>query len=224
MRTHLTALLAASLSLAACVGQAPTDTGTGGNPGGTGGGGHGGAGGGGGGGSGSDTGGGGSDTGGGGTGDPTAMLAAIATTDCTQAFQCMSTFPTSSGQTFAAAFGASAAACESGYFDVAGIEAEITAGTLQFDAAAAADCAAGIAPAATCAAYWSTGQTYPASCGSALVGSVALGAACASEFDCAQPNYCDYTTMKCVAQTGNFAPSQQTGRARLAVLEALLAD
>ncbi len=218
MRTHLIALLAASLSLAACVGQAPPETGAGGNAGGHGGGGGGG------GGTGSDTGGGGSDTGGGGTGDPTAMLGAIATTDCTQAFQCEATFPASSGGTFADAFGASAAACESGYFDVAGIEAEIAAGTLQFDAAAAADCAAGIAPAATCAAYWSTGQTYPEACGAALVGSVALGAACQSGFDCAQPNYCDFATMKCAAPTGNFAPSQQTGRGRIAVLAALLAE
>jgi len=125
----------------------------------------------------------------------------------------MASFPATAGTTFADAFGASVADCESGYFDVASITAEIAAGKIQFDATAASACVSGITAAASCTAYWAGGNTYPAACDTAMVGTVADGGACVVDFDCsAAGSICDATTLKCGPDTqAAFAPGHGEG-------------
>jgi hypothetical protein len=141
----------------------------------------------------------------GGGGDMTVaeFLTAIGMTECDDAFACKASFPTDAGVTFEDAFGASTSDCYAGaaaYYDPAKVDAAITAGTIDFDGAAAADCIAGI-PAPTCSSYWTDGPAYPAACDSALVGKVADGAACTIDLECTNPESgCDPSTHKCAAQ------------------------
>ena len=190
MTKRFAAVLFISL-VAACVGTPPDDTGgdTGGNGGGTGGGD--GTGGGNGSGSGS-----GSGTGGGNNGSisATQFLAQIATKFCDQAFMCKANFPTDAGITFAEAFGASSQECVSqaaAYDMPAKVEQQITAGKIKFDGAAAASCVAGLTFPA-CTTFWDTGPNAPASCETAMVGTVADGGACVVDYECTgETSYCE---------------------------------
>jgi len=126
-------------------------------------------------------------------------------TDCSEAFTCMASFPTTSGDTFAQDFGASVSDCvtmESSFNPPAMVESEIAAGKITFDGAAAAACVAGITY-STCAAYWTDGGDYPAACDTAMVGTVADGGACVVDFDCSNlMSFCE--TNKCTVDTGMF--------------------
>lgn len=185
--------------LTACAAQL---TPTGGNGGGGGnqqggGGGNGEGGGGGGGGGGSNSGGGGSSM------TATQFLTQMEMKYCDEAFTCQASFPTNQGVTFADAFGASASVCYSdgaAYDMPAQVETEITAGKIHYDAAAAASCVSGITY-GTCTDFWTNGGTYPAACGTALVGTVADGGACVVDYDCSSANsVCDPTSHKCGPQ------------------------
>jgi len=195
IRTKLLAV--ALLTVSACVGSPPD--GSGGttpppNPGGT-----------------TDPGGGGTNPGGGGgTMTVGAFLDGLGHKDCDEAFACQASFPTANG-TFADAFGASVDACytdASSYYDAATVQTEIAAGKIHFDATAAATCIAGIAPPATCATYWTDGLVFPDACATAISGTVADGAACVVDFDCAtDTSVCDATTKKCgPAPAARLAP------------------
>jgi hypothetical protein len=150
------------------------------------------------------TGGGRGDGGGGGGGGnnltPSDFIAKMDQLDCTEAFMCMASFPTTSGGTFQDAFGASVADCETQeamYDDPTKVQAEITAGKIHFDGTAAAACVAGITY-TDCATYWQSGGNFPAACDMAMVGTVADGGACVVDFDCSNvQSICDTTTMKC---------------------------
>jgi hypothetical protein len=148
----------------------------------------------------------GSDPGGGGTPiSATAFVQQVGMHDCDDAFTCMASFPAMTGETFADDFGASQSDCyamAATYYDPAKVEADVTAGKITFDGQAAADCIAGIA-APTCSTYWTDGPDWPAACDRAMVGTVADGGACDIDFECASiTSYCDETTLKCTADTG----------------------
>jgi hypothetical protein len=123
--------------------------------------------------------------------------------DCGEAFTCMASFPTTSGDTFAQDFGASVADCvtmESSFNPPATVASEIAAGKITYDGSAAAACVAGITY-STCADYWNTGGDYPAACDTALVGTVADGGACVVDFDCSNlQSFCE--SNKCTVDTG----------------------
>ena len=204
MTKRVAAVLFISL-VAACVGAPPEHSGTGG---GTGGGNGDGTGGGNGSGSGS-----GSGSGGGTSGSMTAtsFLASMAQKFCDEAFLCKANFPTTSGTTFDQAFGASSAACvsDSAAYDMPSVvESEITAGKIKFSATDAAACVAGITFPA-CTTYWTAGPMAPPACSTALVGTIADGAACLVDYDCSNvQSYCDSTTKKCTVDTGTGARMQ----------------
>ncbi|HEV7559537.1 MAG TPA: hypothetical protein VGO00_28870 [Kofleriaceae bacterium] len=140
------------------------------------------------------------------------FLQQMSMSDCTEAFACMASFPTTGGDTFAQDFGASVSDCvtmENSYDPPATVASEIAAGKITFDGSAAAACVAGITY-STCADYWSTGGDYPVACDTALVGTVADGGACVIDFDCSNfDSLCE--SSKCTVDTGMF--QNQTPRA-----------
>lgn len=197
-RSIVLAVAALASSLSACVvGDASAPPGTAGN--GNGGNGGNGNGNGNGGGSGN-----GSGTGQNGTMTATDFLTAMEMATCDNAFACKASFPTDAGVTFDQAFGTSQAACyaqAAQVDDPTGVEAAIAGGTIQFDGAAAADCAAGIA-ATACTTFWQAGLTLPAACDSAMLGTVADGGACTVDYECASAqSVCDPTAKTCGAAT-----------------------
>ena len=145
-------------------------------------------------------------TGGAGTGgDAAAVLEAIGAVECEQAHACKASFPADAGVTFAEAFGASVTACTAeaaAYYDPQAVEAGITAGTIEFDAAAATACLAGLAAVAApqCASFWDQGPAFPQACGGVFTGTVDAGGSCTTDFECAAPNYCGEAGT-CVADT-----------------------
>jgi hypothetical protein len=132
---------------------------------------------------------------------------------CDEAFTCQSSFPATAGETFAQDFGASASACyadDASYDMPAVVETEITAGKIHYDGVAAAACVAGMTFPA-CAAFWTDGPTAPASCDTALVGTIADGGACIVDYDCSSvTSICVTTTHKCGPDT--MARSSDVGR------------
>ena len=144
--------------------------------------------------------GGGSGGGGGSSMTATQFLTQMEMKYCDEAFTCQASFPTDAGVTFADAFGASASVCYSdgaAYDMPASVETEITAGKIHYDAAAAASCVAGITY-ASCSDFWTNGGNYPASCDTALVGTVANGGACVVDYDCSSADsVCDPTAHTC---------------------------
>ena len=142
--------------------------------------------------------------GGGGSMTATQYLTAMEMKYCDEAFSCQASFPTTTGVTFADEFGASASQCYSdgaAYDMPAQVEAEITAGKIHFDGAAAAACVAGISF-GTCTDFWAgTGGTFPTACSTAMVGTVADGGACVVDYDCSSAqSVCDPTAHTCGPQ------------------------
>ena len=193
-------LLASLCVVTACAAQLSP---TGGNSGGgnTGGGDTGGSNGGGGGGGGDGSGGGGGGGSGGGM-TATQYLTQLDQKFCDEAFTCQASFPATAGETFADDFGASASECvaDGVAYDMPDVvETEITAGKIHFDASAAASCIAGITY-ASCTTFWADTDTYPASCDTALVGTVADGGTCVVDYDCSNlESVCDQTAHTCGA-------------------------
>lgn len=144
-----------------------------------------------------------------GSGGATATVADVLTrmdhAECDSAFACMATFPQGQGVTFSQAFGASAGACytkfATSYYNATVVAASIAAGKITFNPGAGALCIAGLDAAAqpTCSTLWQTGPSFPAECGDALVGHVAQGGACTSDFECDLTAYCDETSRRCTA-------------------------
>ena len=133
---------------------------------------------------------------------------------CGEAFTCMSSYPTTTGSTFADEFGASTQDCLSialGYDMPSTVESEITAGKIQYDGSAAASCIAGITFGA-CSDFWTNGPDLPTACDTALVGTVADGGSCVVDFDCSSlDSYCDATTQKCTPDTSGSAARPRRG-------------
>lgn len=142
--------------------------------------------------------------GGGGSMTATQYLTQMEMKFCDEAFTCKASFPTTQGVTFDQEFGTSASQC---YSDGAAqdmpaqVEAEITAGKIHYDAAAAQACVTGLMFGA-CTDFWNgTGGTFPAECSTALVGTVADGGACVVDYDCSSAaSVCDPTNHTCGAQ------------------------
>jgi hypothetical protein len=132
---------------------------------------------------------------------------------CDEAFACKASFPTDAGVTFDEAFGASAMACyadSDASFDIPTIIAQIQAGTIVWNPSDADTCLAGITF-GTCDEFWQQGGNEPAACGTALVGTVADGGACVSDWECVNlMSYCDETTKKCTVDTGQARTAPAT--------------
>jgi hypothetical protein len=189
MRLH-TIIFASLVAAAGCVGEAPDPLG-GGNDNGGGGGGGGGS---------------GDDSGGG--GDPSSMTATkfldeLGKKFCDQAFSCRSSFPTDEGITFQEAFGATQQQCYADsleWNEPQKVEQQIAAGKIKWNAADAAGCLAGITF-GSCTQFWDQGPSMPASCDTALVGTVADGGACVTHLECVNAlSYCDGSTRKCTPE------------------------
>ncbi len=120
---------------------------------------------------------------------------------CNEAFACQASYPASATTTFAASWGTTVSDCDAGsltYFNAPKIEIDIAKGRVAFDPVAAAVCLAGIIF-GTCSNFWQTYGTYPDACDQALVGSVANGGGCVSDFECASL-YCT-AAAKCATPT-----------------------
>ncbi len=128
---------------------------------------------------------------------------------CAEAFTCKASFPTNSGTTFDQEFGASQQACASDGLaadDPAGVEMQISAGKISFNATDAAACVSGIAF-SSCDAFWNGTDAFPSACATALVGKVADGGACVTHLECSgEASYCDETSNTCKAETEQPAP------------------
>jgi len=128
------------------------------------------------------------------------VIEKMGTVECDQAFACKTSFPTDWGVTFNEAFGATAAACyadATSYYNAPAVEAGITAGKIEFNATAAATCVTGLAAAAApvCTAFWNEGPAFPDECWDVFVGKVAVGAACATDFECSGDLFCGETSV-----------------------------
>jgi hypothetical protein len=126
----------------------------------------------------------------------TSFIAQYGDKQCDEAFACESSDPAGASD-FATNWGTSVANCYADaqtFFNPTKIERDILAGRVTFDPIAAAECLAGIVF-GTCANFWQTFGTYPDACNTALVGSVAVGGGCVSDFEC-QTLYCN-ASAKC---------------------------
>src|SRR5256885_16009651 len=95
------------------------------------------------------------------------------------------------------------------------VEAEITAGKIHFDGAAAAQCVAGITFGA-CSDFWTNGPNAPAACATAMVGTVADGGACVVDYDCSTAtSICDATAHTCGPDTAQMRTSAPDRRVPL---------
>lgn len=132
---------------------------------------------------------------------------------CQKAFDCMSSYDPAmhNGTAFADSYGTSVDNCVTqtlafidqflpGY--MAKLDASVAAGRIDFNGADAEACI-NAGKSQTCDQFFEqNGATYtaPASCNTAMVGTVATGGMCTIEDDCAvDSDNCDDTTMTCTA-------------------------
>jgi hypothetical protein len=121
-----------------------------------------------------------------------AYLEQLVTRDCQKAFTCKAEYPPAEG-TFDDDWGATEAEClatDVDYLERADVVAAIMAGTIDFDATAAAACLADAAYPATCAAFF-TDYDWPDSCYDALEGKVADGGVCSTGWQCGPDSDCE---------------------------------
>ena len=134
----------------------------------------------------------------------TGFLTRIGTQFCDEAFRCKATYP-EGATAFATDFGATTSECYTGaiaFYTPQLVEQSITAGRLTYNASSAKLCLSGIVYEPDCAVYWQVDQpkTFPSSCNTALLGTVADGGACTTDFDCANAgSLCDEATKQCAA-------------------------
>jgi hypothetical protein len=133
----------------------------------------------------------------------TGFLTRIATQFCDESFRCKANYP--DGPTvFAQNFGATTAECYAvaiAFYAPLAVEQSITAGRVIFNPGTAKACLDGIVYQQNCSIYWQSQQpTFPSSCNTALLGTVASGGTCTNDFDCSGATaLCDDATKKCVA-------------------------
>jgi hypothetical protein len=132
----------------------------------------------------------------------TGFLTRIATQFCDNSFRCKASYP--DGPTaFAQDFGASSAECYAGaiaFYAPQAVEQSIAAGRGFFNPGTARNCLDGIVYEQSCNIYWESQQpTFPSSCATALLGTVANGGTCTNHFDCSGATaLCDDSTKQCV--------------------------
>ena len=127
----------------------------------------------------------------------TAFITQYGDMQCGEAFTCEASYPAGAAATFADSWGPSVAACDANalaYYNPTKVELDIAKGRIAYDPSAAAACLAGIVF-GTCTNFWQTYGSYPDACVHALVGSVANGGGCVTDFECASL-YCT-STAKC---------------------------
>ncbi len=110
---------------------------------------------------------------------------------CTEAFTCEADFPGTTND-FENAWDTNVTSCDADalvFFNPTKVETDIVKGKIVFTPNDATACLAGIAF-GTCANFWATGGTFPATCDTALVGSVANGGGCVTDFEC-QSLFCN---------------------------------
>jgi hypothetical protein len=113
-----------------------------------------------------------------------------ASRSCKKAFACMSTYPTTTGTTFVAAYGATEAECVSSgsglvTLGAQQVQASVDAGRIVYNSSDAQTCIDSIG-ARTCGQWWGTESYAPLpACLTAFTGTVADGGACTLDDDCA---------------------------------------
>jgi hypothetical protein len=117
---------------------------------------------------------------------PAGFVTSFAQAECAEAHECRASFPTDAGVTFEQVFGATLAECETialAYYDPDAVRMAVQNGTIEYDRDAAQDCLQNLTW-GTCTQFWGGQSPLPASCGMALVGTVANGGACVVDFEC----------------------------------------
>jgi hypothetical protein len=110
---------------------------------------------------------------------------------CAEAFTCQSSFPGNASE-FENDWGTDQTNCNAlalAYYNPSKVETDIVSAAIVYTPADATTCLATIVF-GTCANFWQTGGTYPAACNTALVGSVANGGGCVTDFEC-QSLFCN---------------------------------
>lgn len=130
---------------------------------------------------------------------PTGYLEKIAGIYCEESFTCRASFPPDRGYTFEAQWGNSEPECRQRLLDgwnPALIETEIAKARVTFDGGAARACLDGVAF-GSCPDYWTNGIQWAEACYRVLVGSVAKGGQCDTDYSCASFN-CDEMLHQCL--------------------------
>jgi hypothetical protein len=130
----------------------------------------------------------------------TAFFNQIGKQYCDESFRCQATYPNGPAA-FTQDFGTNVSECYADanqFYAPAAIEQSITAGRIVFNATAAKSCADGITYQQTCSTFWQNDPVLPASCGQAIVGTVANGGACTTDYDCSSLTaFCNATSKTC---------------------------
>lgn len=125
----------------------------------------------------------------------------IAEQFCDECFRCQATYP-AGANAFANDFG-SKDDCEDDAVDSyepALVEQGIRNGRIMYNPAAARLCLDGIQYEQSCSTFWTSQNNprVPAVCGTVLLGTVSIGGACATDYECAASNaLCDPMTKRC---------------------------
>lgn len=120
---------------------------------------------------------------------------------CDECFRCQATYP-GGANAFIRRFG-NRDACEDDAedtFEPELVEQGIRNGRIVYNANAARACLEGIQYEQSCSTFWTsqTNPRVPAVCGTVLLGTVSIGGACVTDYECAASNaLCDPTTKRC---------------------------
>jgi hypothetical protein len=132
------------------------------------------------------------------------LLHGTAAAFCEQAFACRAEFEDDG---FEDVFGASREACEARFeAQIGELDASVAAGRIRFDPEQARRCLDGL-DFGTCREFWGGDIYEPPACELAMVGTVVVGGACTSQWDCAGEATCSDGV--CVAgrtSTATLAP------------------
>jgi hypothetical protein len=125
-----------------------------------------------------------------------------AQSECSKAYDCMASFPTDLGFSFADVFQTDEASCRAFFlqqFDPAAVQDGVDAGRIRYNALDA-DVCLDFEEGLSCSEFWATfhemGPPPPPECDTAFVGTVQAGGACENGLDCVSAN-CDDATMTC---------------------------
>ena len=132
----------------------------------------------------------------------TEYLNQLGSKQCTAAFACQATYPTTEPVTFESLYGTSPTTCSPtivASYDPATIESEVAAGNIYFNGGAAKSCLAALT-AGDCSTFWTNGGISLSSCRDVFHGTVSDGEACVHDLDCVNwDSVCDPANSTCTA-------------------------
>ena len=118
---------------------------------------------------------------------PSSFLIGVGQIECDHAFACRDAFPVDAGFAFESEFGNTPDECyllAQDFYRPDEVQQSVDQGRIDYDAGEAQRCVDGITFPADCADYWNLGPDYPNACDAALLGKVADGDSCTTDFDC----------------------------------------